>query len=183
MVYRDVCVDIKGAGGEVEAPSLGGFFSSIATAPLRAVGLCRRNAPALPALRGVCGRLRPGTSTLVLAPPGAGASTLLRVLSARLGQSGGEVLYNGHTAAQLKASGVELRKLAAYGGESDDHEFLLTVKETLEFAHAAAVVPHEPHAGKTPGEARWTPPDTETVLAAMGLTHVQNTIVGNALGE
>lgn len=232
-------------------------------APLRAVGLCRRPRPPLQALKRLTGRLRPGSSTLILAPPGAGSSVLLRLISARAQCTAGQVLYNGHTAAQLEASGVQLRKLAAYGAATDDHEFLLTVRETLQFAYEAAVVAVPAQAGTTasavdkasqgrggtvavPGpststldgkpasnggsvktqslhvdaavppppsrhsdghgvgapavsvrdsgsdsklqvdrdgaEHRWTPPDTDAVLAAMGLAQVQHTIIGNALG-
>lgn len=271
VIYRDVSVDIAGAGSSTqdgtasdvsESESLAGFFKAIALAPLRAVGLCRRPRPPLHALQGLTGRLRPGSSTLILAPPGAGSSMLLRLISARAQCSAGQLLYNGHTGAQLEASGVQLRKLAAYGAATDDHEFLLTVRETLQFAYEAAVVaapttgsmpgngpapasgaaaghpnsgksaaahigklgdqptatgnsaksqplqrngtsaptmtPHHREAGSASdrndslstiksgaggeSERRWTPPDTDAVLAAMGLSHVQHTVIGNALG-
>jgi energy-coupling factor transporter ATP-binding protein EcfA2 len=140
----------------------------------------------------ISGRLRPGTACLILGPPGAGSSSLLRLLSGRLQPSsvmllGGQLTYNGRSAGQLKAlDGVELRKLAAYSPEDDEHEFLLTVRETFDFAYKAAVLPPPaeaaaaaaappPAAASTGGGSsafsfpagRWTPPDADVMCNIM----------------
>lgn len=86
-------------------------------------------------LNGVSGVLRPGTMTLVLGQPGSGKSTLLKALSGRLGHHvrlAGDITYNGvpqHSIAN------KLPQLAAYVPHTDLHFPLLSVKETLSFAH------------------------------------------------
>jgi hypothetical protein len=51
----------------------------------------------------------------------------------------GAPTYNGATDAELAASGVALTRLASYAPERDEHEPLLTVRETFNFSHATAV--------------------------------------------
>ena len=93
----------------------------------------------LAVLRGCGGTLRAGTATLVLAAPGAGASTLLRLLTARAApQAGSRVLYNGLSAAELEAAGVSAARLCALASSADAHEPTLSVAETLRFACALA---------------------------------------------
>jgi len=164
-------------------------------------GHCKTNAAGqaasqggFPVLNCISGRLRPGTACLILGPPGAGSSSMLRLLSGRLQPSssmllGGQLTYNGRSAGQLKAlDGVELRKLAAYSPEDDEHEFLLTVRETFDFAYKAAVLPPPADAvaaaaaaasSAAPAAAtggsnafsfptgRWTPPDADVMCNIM----------------
>ena len=77
-------------------------------------------------------KLRPGTMTLVLANPGGGSSTLLKLLSARIQPTNGAVTYNGTAVPDLAETGVDARRLAAYIDQTDVHEPLFTVRETFE---------------------------------------------------
>lgn len=115
-------------------------------------------------LQGLSGVLRAGSSTLVLAAPGSGTSTLLRLLSGReRPQAAESITYNGVTQVRqgltcsfccslvkyprrpaqgaIAAAGINLRRLAAYAPENDDHEPLLTVTETFQFAYDMSVPP------------------------------------------
>ncbi|POM64613.1 LOW QUALITY PROTEIN: ATP-binding cassette (ABC) Superfamily [Phytophthora palmivora] len=90
-------------------------------------------------LNGVSGVLRPGTMTLLLGQPGSGKSILLKTLSGRLRANGnqlsvsGEITYNGES-QHLMAK--QLPQLVAYVPQTDEHFPLLSVQETLLFAHA-----------------------------------------------
>ncbi|KAG7401123.1 hypothetical protein PHYBOEH_002681 [Phytophthora boehmeriae] len=89
-------------------------------------------------LRGVSGVFKPKTMTLVLGQPGSGKSTLMKLLSGRFtaGRNivlDGEVTYNGiprHTLLK------RLPQVVSYVAQEDKHLPTLSVKETLEFAHA-----------------------------------------------
>jgi len=181
-----------GTGPEAPAPAVPGHCKASAAGHAASQG-------GFPVLNCISGRLRPGTACLILGPPGAGSSSMLRLLSGRLQPSsamllGGQLTYNGRSAGQLKAlDGVELRKLAAYSPEDDEHEFLLTVRETFDFAYKAAVLPPTaeavaaaaaaaasgsappPSAAATGGGSsafsfpagRWTPPDADVMCGIM----------------
>lgn len=142
-------------------PSLPRLLAEKARSAGRA--LARRPQPTvtIPALAGVSGVLRAGSSTLVLAAPGAGTTTFLRLLSGRLTkQHPDAVTYNGATEAQLEAAGTGLKRLAVYAPERDEHEPLLTVRETFTFAYRAAVPGAVRGAG---GSALPAPPQYEAL--------------------
>ncbi|OWZ08834.1 ABC transporter [Phytophthora megakarya] len=89
-------------------------------------------------LKGISGVLRPGTMTLVLGQPGSGKSTLLKALSGRLVADGqlsvlGDISYNGEPQHLIAK---QLPQLAVYVPQNDEHFPLLSVQETLTFAHA-----------------------------------------------
>lgn len=52
-------------------------------------------------LHTVSGIVRPGTMTLVLAPPGHGKSTFLKTICGRLKHQGGDLYFNGRTSQQV----------------------------------------------------------------------------------
>ncbi|KAG3057896.1 hypothetical protein PI125_g25319 [Phytophthora idaei] len=90
-------------------------------------------------LRGISGVLKSGTVTLVLGQPGSGKSSLMKLLSGRFPKDKsvsieGEVAYNGTSTEELHN---RLPQLVSYVPQRDKHYPELTVKETLEFAHAA----------------------------------------------
>uniref|UniRef100_H3GSR4 ABC transporter domain-containing protein n=1 Tax=Phytophthora ramorum TaxID=164328 RepID=H3GSR4_PHYRM len=146
-------------------------------------------------LKQVSGVLRPGSMTLVLGQPGSGKSTLLKALSGRLRADGdrvsvtGEISYNGEL-QQLIAK--QLPQLAAYVPQNDQHFPLLSVQETLSFAHAfsagggndAAVMMLGHDAGHGSRQALKSALDMfenypEVIKEQLGLQNCWNTVVGD----
>ncbi|OWZ13377.1 Pleiotropic drug resistance protein transporter, partial [Phytophthora megakarya] len=89
-------------------------------------------------LRNFSGVFEPGTLTLVLGQPSSGKSSLMKVLSGRFPQEKnvtvtGEVTYNGVPQSELRG---RLPQFVTYVDQHDVHFPMLSVKETLEFAHA-----------------------------------------------
>ena len=69
----------------------------------------------LEVLRDARGCFRPGTLTLVLAPPGHGKSTLLKsIAGVNPLPIEGEITYSGLTKKELEAKGVSLHRLCEY---------------------------------------------------------------------
>jgi ABC-type multidrug transport system ATPase subunit/ABC-type multidrug transport system permease subunit len=146
-------------------------------------------------LRGV---LRAATATLIVAAPGAGASTLLRLLASRSApQAGSRVLFNGRSARELERAGVSAARLCGLVAQGDEHEATLTVRETLDFAADIAAVPEEEaaagagtgagteaergrHAANGAGGAGAAPSAAEAVMEALGLSAAADTVVGSA---
>ncbi|KUF91855.1 ATP-binding Cassette (ABC) Superfamily [Phytophthora nicotianae] len=147
-------------------------------------------------LKDVSGVFKPGTITLVLGQPGSGKSSLMKLLSGRFPEQknvtiDGGVTYNG-------ALGTDLRKrlpqFVSYVNQRDKHYPSLTVKETLEFAHACCGggfserdaqhfvggTPEENKAALDAARAMFKHyPDI--VIQQLGLDNCQNTIVGDAM--
>ncbi|KAG2502266.1 hypothetical protein JM16_009856 [Phytophthora kernoviae] len=89
-------------------------------------------------LRDFSGVFEPGTITLVLGQPSSGKSSLMKVLSGRFPQGKrvtveGDITYNGVPQQEIKS---RLPQFVTYVDQHDVHFPTLTVKETLEFAHA-----------------------------------------------
>ena len=119
-------------------------------------------------LRGVSGAARPYELQAVLGPSGAGKSTLLDILAGRksVGRLAGEVRVNG-----LPAAGFQ--RHAAYVPQEDAFLATMTVAETCRL-HAALTLPRgtpRAHAARR----------TDEVLAAMGMLHAADTLVGGVL--
>ena len=153
---------------------------------------CRPRASSKPACAGptatvqhlkpATGVLKSGTLTLVLGPPHAGKTQLLKALSGKLRSVGhvhvgGQVWYNGRP-----ASDVNPRLFAAMVAETDVHIPTLTVRETLEFAYAcrgrpskrAAKFATEPEEMRRVAKTR-----VDVVMATLGLTRVADSPIGN----
>ncbi|KAG3231642.1 ABC transporter G family member 31 [Phytophthora idaei] len=129
-------------------------------------------------LRGISGVLKSGTVTLVLGQPGSGKSSLMKLLSGRFPKDKsvsieGEVAYNGTSTEELHN---RLPQLVSYVPQRDKHYPELTVKETLEFAHAAY---ENAEALKAAQALAKHYPDV--VIQQLGLENCQNTIVGDAM--
>ncbi|KAG6949234.1 hypothetical protein JG688_00014717 [Phytophthora aleatoria] len=147
-------------------------------------------------LRGISGVLKSGTITLVLGQPGSGKSSLMKLLSGNFPKDKsvsieGEVTYNGTSTEELHN---RLPQLVSYVPQRDKHYPELTVKETLEFAHAACGGELSERDAShlvngTPDEnaealkaaqalAKHYP---DVVIQQLGLENCQNTIVGDAM--
>ncbi|KAI9916685.1 hypothetical protein PsorP6_016796 [Peronosclerospora sorghi] len=147
-------------------------------------------------LQNISGVFQPGTITLVLGQPGSGKSSLMKLLSGRFPSQKnvsiqGGVTYNGVPASML---GPRLPQFVSYVHQRDKHNPTLTVKETLEFAHACAGgglperdaqfftngTPEENKAALDAARAVFKHfPDI--VIQQLGLDNCQHTIVGDAM--
>ncbi|KAG4048248.1 ABC transporter G family member 36 [Phytophthora cactorum] len=147
-------------------------------------------------LKNVSGVFKPGTITLVLGQPGSGKSSLMKLLSGRFPVEknitlDGQVTYNGTPANDMQ---THLPQFVSYVTQRDRHYSLLTVKETLEFAHACCGgglskrdeqhfvngTPEENLAALDAARAMFKHyPDI--VIQQLGLDNCQNTIVGDAM--
>jgi len=78
--------------------------------------------------------VEPRKMTLVLAPPGHGKSTLLKLLSGQQTPTSGSLTFNGLTPKQSAAQGLMVNTLVQYVEQVDIHVPYLTVRETLQSA-------------------------------------------------
>ncbi|KAJ8578971.1 hypothetical protein ON010_g231 [Phytophthora cinnamomi] len=147
-------------------------------------------------LKNASGVFKPGTITLLLGQPGSGKSSLMKVLSGRFPLEknvtiDGEITYNGVPQADIMK---RLPQFAAYVTQRDKHFPTLTVKETLEFAHAFCGGGISKRGEKL--LSRGTPEATaealdaikalyahypEVVMKQLGLENCKDTIVGNGM--
>ena len=90
----------------------------------------------VPVLRGITGVIKPGRLTLVLGPPGSGKSSFLKCMAGKLYNAPGaatltgQLMYNGREVKNLK----NLAAWVSYVRQTDEHQSILTTRETLEFA-------------------------------------------------
>lgn len=100
-------------------------------------------------LNKVSGVFKPGTITLVLGQPGSGKSSLMKILSGRFPIEknvvvDGEITFNGKSQKEIKN---RLPQFVSYVNQRDKHFPVLTVKETLDFAHVFCGRDLPKHAG------------------------------------
>ncbi|KAK9907686.1 hypothetical protein WJX75_008105 [Coccomyxa subellipsoidea] len=129
--YRDIHIEADALVGTAAVPSLHraawGFIKDVLritemrTAPLRSLD--------------ISGKLSPGRLTLLMGPPRSGKSLFMHMLAGRLQHSKflrvtGSVLYNGRHPKEFN-----MARAIAMVDQIDVHIPILTVRETLEFAH------------------------------------------------
>ncbi|KAK1227247.1 Multidrug resistance protein [Marasmius sp. AFHP31] len=128
-------------------------------------------------LRDFKGVVKDGEMLVVLGPPGSGCSTLLKTIA---GETHG---FNVDEGAQINYQGIpwdvmhkNFRGEVVYNAETDVHFPSLTVGQTLSFA-AKARTPRT----RLPGVTReqWAEHMKDVVMAVFGLSHTENTKVGN----
>ena len=168
-----------------------GVFANAATAPFRALGgLVARKGSAsdggvaskqkteLKVLRDVRGNFRPGTLTLVLAPPGHGKSSLLKSIAGvnTAIPIDGEITYSGLTREELEKKGASLNRLCEYVTQLDEHLPFLTVEETVKFAHENACCLPEGENGREVYDEK-----VSKVIELLNLDGCKDTIIGNDL--
>ncbi|KAI7893457.1 ABC-2 type transporter-domain-containing protein [Mucor mucedo] len=123
------------------------------------------------------GFCKSGEMLLVLGRPGAGCSTLLRVLSnmrASYTQIDGDVTYGGIDAKEF---GKHFKGEVCYNEEEDLHYPTLTTQQTLKFA-----LKNKTPSTRIPGESKAEFTDKLLYMLGnmLGLTKQMNTMVGNA---
>ncbi|KAK7047758.1 Multidrug resistance protein [Paramarasmius palmivorus] len=123
------------------------------------------------------GIVQPGELLLVLGPPGSGCSTFLKTIA---GDTHGfcvdensKINYQG---IPYETMHKEFRGECLYNAEQDCHFPNLTVGQTLAFA-AKARTPHTRFTGVS--RDGWANHMKDVVMAVFGLTHAENTKVGN----
>ncbi|KZT66729.1 hypothetical protein DAEQUDRAFT_714433 [Daedalea quercina L-15889] len=135
-----------------------------------------RHPPVKDILSGFDGCVKPGEMLLVLGSPGAGCSTLLKILAnerKEFYQILGNVWYDDFTPQEIEK---HYRGDLQYCPEDDVHFATLTVRQTLDFA-AKTRTPHA-RLDTTREQHREMMIDVLTTL--FGLRHVKDTRVGNA---
>ncbi|KAJ1956832.1 ATP-binding cassette transporter snq2, partial [Linderina pennispora] len=129
-----------------------------------------------PLLRNMSGVVEDGEMLLVLGQPGAGCSTLLRVLGNRRGtyrKIEGNVSYGGLTPEEVEK---RYRGEVAYNQEEDVHFSTLTVRKTLDFAIKCKT----PNKNMLADREGYEKEFLDTLLDMYGLSGCADTIVGNA---
>lgn len=129
-------------------------------------------------VHGATGVVPPGETLLVLGRPGAGCSTLLKVLGNQRGSFtgvDGRVQYGGITAAEM---GRRYGSEVVYAGEDDVHLPTLSVAHTLAFALRL----RKPRRlGRNESDSQFARRMAGRVLGVLGIAHTAETVVGDAL--
>ncbi|KUF90690.1 Elongation of very long chain fatty acids protein 6 [Phytophthora nicotianae] len=160
-------------------------------------GLCaKKHTVKKQILKNVSGIFKPGTINLVLGQPGSGKFSLMKLLSGRFPDHKnitieGEVTYNGTPVNELLR---RLPQFVSYVTQRDKHYPSLTVKETLEFAHACCgggfserdaqhFVNGTPEENKDALDAArsMSKHHPDIVIQQLGLDNCESTIVGDAM--
>ena len=186
--YRDLCYGVKLQAQQQARSELPSFFRTVKNV---ALALPRRilaagSARPPPArdfviLDHVSGVIKPGTLTLLLAPPGHGKSAFLKAITQTLpaGELKGEITYSGVAAKDAPSKGVYLGALCQYVNQVDEHLAQLTVRETFEFIRSNAAVDPSlhgfPHLAGAHAEA------VDDILTLLSLKNCQGTVIGNNL--
>ncbi|GAB9476697.1 Atp-binding protein, partial [Globisporangium polare] len=147
-------------------------------------------------LKNVSGVFKPGTITLLLGQPSSGKSSLMKILSGRFPMEKnitveGDITYNSVPQKDIKKT---LPQFAAYVTQRDKHYPVLSVKETLEFAHSfcggelsrrgegllSKGTPQENQEALEAAKAMFAH-YPEVIIQQLGLQNCQDTIVGDAM--
>jgi ABC-type multidrug transport system ATPase subunit len=166
LAFKDVSYSEEIAG---QHEGIDTFISPLVNAA-KAVATCGKSnqSRTLFRVQDISGVIPPGSMTLIVAPPGHGKSTYLKLLGHRLPvQSGGKLVYNGRSVKEAAAEGCDLRKMSQYVDQVDIHLPLLTVTETLDFAHKVSSCTYDPDR-------------VDSTIALLGLDECKDTILGDA---
>lgn len=142
----------------------------------RKIKEARRGAPKKTIIDQSYGCVKPGEMLLVLGRPGAGCTSLLKVLSNRrdgFAEIDGQIKYGNldHIQAQKYRGQIAMN--------TEDEVFFptLTVAQTMDFATRMKVPFHRPSAVSKPEQYQQEMRDF--LLESMGITHTSGTKVGN----
>lgn len=166
---------ISGMGSKLALqPTVSSVWASLARLPAR-LGKRKREPSVI--LHNFNGSVKAGEMLLVLGRPGSGCTTFLKSIS---GQLGGLIQS---TQSTISYDGIpqdvfvkNFRGKAVYNEENDEHFPHLTVGQTLHFAAFAQTPQTRIQGIDRPTFANHM---TEVMMRIFGLSHVQNTKVGN----
>ncbi|KAL5322875.1 hypothetical protein ACEPPN_010854 [Leptodophora sp. 'Broadleaf-Isolate-01'] len=163
---------VKGIGADAAInENVGSQFNSI-----RAFKEGRRGAPLKTIIEGSNGCVKPGEMLLVLGRPGAGCTTLLKMLAnKRLGYA--EVDGDVHWGNMDHKQAEQFRGQIVINTEEELFFPSLTVGETIDFATRMKVPSNLPSNHSTP--AQFQRESREFLLKSMGISHTNETKVGN----
>lgn len=142
----------------------------------RLAGEARHGAPLRTILQDSHGCVKPGEMLLVLGRPGAGCTTLLKVLSNR--REGYAEIHG-----DVKYGTLDHKQAAQYRGQivmnTEEELFFptLTVGQTIDFATRMKVPYHFP--GNVQSAEEFQRQNREFLLKSMGISHTRDTKVGN----
>nr|GLL36389.1 ABC transporter G family member 39-like isoform X1 [Ipomoea trifida] len=118
--------------GRRALPTLANTSMNALESVLRMVHLAPSNRRSIQILKDVSGIIKPSRMTLLLGPPGAGKTTLMRALAGKLDndlKKTGKITYCGHEFHEFVP-----QRTCAYISQHDLHHGELTVRETLDFS-------------------------------------------------
>lgn len=167
----------SGYGGQQTVHDLPKVILDIVATPVHLLQslLTRDQAPRRNIVQDVSGVVFPGENMLVLGRPGAGCTTLLKVVANNRDSFKaieGDVHYGG-----IGAQGMtnELKSEVVYVSEDDMHFPTLSVRDTLDFALKLRKPAN--HRGRN---RQFSAEYTDRLVNALGITHTKDTIVGDA---
>ncbi|KAI9201357.1 hypothetical protein LWI28_022131 [Acer negundo] len=163
--YRIKIESYKGKGGSLKRMFDRGFKSSDHLTSTATNNTIQERT----ILNGITGMVSPGEILAVLGPSGCGKSTFLHAIAGRLQGHGG---YTGTILANNKKPDRQVTKRTGFVTQDDLLYPHLTVRETLIFCSLLRLP-------KTLSKREKTSV-AESVIAELGLTKCQNTIIGNS---
>lgn len=163
IAYRDLTSTVKVSASSREIQTI---ISPLTKAAKSMASCCRSNKKMdFHRIKDASGVIFPGTMTLVLAPPGHGKSTYLKAISSRIPLTSGALSFNGYTPEEAEEEGVNVRKLTSYVDQTDCNSALLTVQETITFAHKTS-------------SAFFNPKRVDDTISLLGLDECKDTYFG-----
>ncbi|KAJ5335527.1 hypothetical protein N7452_007930 [Penicillium brevicompactum] len=164
------------AGGSQTVADLQRILTDILMWPVKsALNFSNRKQEPCIIVENVDGVLFPAEMMLVLGRPGAGCSTVLRLLANQhqaFQSVEGSIQYAGFSAKQMKQ---HYRSEVVYCSEDDIHFPNLSVRDTMDFAMRV----RKPN-GDNESAAKFSQQMSDRVLASLGLSHTKDTVVGDA---
>ncbi|KAK1939953.1 Pleiotropic drug resistance protein 3 [Phytophthora citrophthora] len=147
-------------------------------------------------LKNISGVFQPGKITLLLGQPGSGKSSLMKILSGRFPMAKNITVEGNISFNNVERQSIlhRLPQFVAYVNQRDKHFPMLTVKETLEFAHkfCGDTLSKDKQEQLSHGSAQENQEALEStkalfahypdvILQQLGLKNCQDTIVGDAM--
>eukprot|EP00299_Pterocystis_sp_00344_P019876 c9825_g1_i2.p1 GENE.c9825_g1_i2~~c9825_g1_i2.p1 ORF type:complete len:1420 (-),score=398.97 c9825_g1_i2:102-4361(-) len=186
--FQDLSWTLTTTGKTSRIPTVGGAFKKLLQLPVRMFSKPKTVRTSI--LKHLSGILKPSCLTLILGRPGAGKSSFLKAVANHLPNKGnykvtGSVTFNGDSPNSGK---FNLSRIVTYIDQHDIHYPTLTVEETITFSFlvqdiSAVVARKEGDSTRTDflADASERRLKVRNMLKIMGLSHVKDTLVGDAL--